>query len=485
VPYIEDMGARNGAEYLEGLRERPAEVWLGNERINDVTAHPALCRGAQSVAHLYDMQCDPSQIDEMTYVSPSSGDRVGLSHIQPRSRQDLERRSRMMLAWARWSGGMLGRSPDYLNANVAAAAAAAGFFAQNDARFGENMRRYYEHVRENDLALTHTLINPQKNRSLGPDQASAEVGARIIEENAQGIVIQGARILATLGPLADELLVFPSTVRISAEAPSPFAFAFAIPCATPGLRFICREGFDYGKPLHDHPLGSRFEEMDAIVVFDRVLVPWERVFLKSDARLCNQAYSATNAVVHMMHQVVCKNIGKAEFVVGLACSVAEALGSHESPQVQERIAECMIDLELMKACLRASEADAAVDQWGLMCPHRPPLDVARNAFPRMYPRMREILQLLSSSSLMMIPPESALDSPIAGDIDTYLVAANRNARDRLKLFRLAWDVACSAFGGRQELYERFFFGDPSRMACALYQIYDKKPLIDRIRQFLG
>jgi 4-hydroxyphenylacetate 3-monooxygenase len=120
-----------------------------------------------------------------------------------------------------------------------------------------------------------------------------------------------------------------------------------------------------------------------------------------------------------------------------------------------------------------------------MCPHRPPLDVARNIFPKMYPRMVEILQLLSSSGLMMIPPESAYDSSIAEDIDKYLVTANTNARDRVKLFRLAWDIACSAFGGRQTLYERFFFGDPVRLSSALYGIYPKELLMERVRQFLA
>jgi 4-hydroxyphenylacetate 3-monooxygenase len=139
----------------------------------------------------------------------------------------------------------------------------------------------------------------------------------------------------------------------------------------------------------------------------------------------------------------------------------------------------------MKACLRAGEADAALDRWGVMCPARPPLDAARNVFPKMYARMVEILQLLGSSGLMMIPPQSALDSPIGPDIERYLVSANLNARERVKLFRLAWDIACSAFGGRQVLYERFFFGDPVRLASALYNIYDKQPLMDRVQEFLA
>jgi 4-hydroxyphenylacetate 3-monooxygenase len=480
------MPARTGTAYLQGLKDRGAEVWLGNERIRDVTNHPALRRGARSVAHLYDMQLDPALRDEMTYTSPTSGDRVGLSFITPRSREELQRRTKMMLHWARFSGGMLGRSPDYLNVSLMASAAAAEFYAQNDPHFADNVRTYYTYVRENDLCLTHTLVNPQANRAItATGQPSAEVAARIVKETDKGIVIRGARILATLGPLSDEIAVFPSTVLKAAADTAPYAFAFAIPSNTPGLKYICRESFDYGRSTEEHPLGSRFEEMDAIVIFDDVLVPWERVFLKARPDLCNAAYATTNAVVHMMHQVVCKNVAKAEFILGVACLIVDAIGATEFPHVHEKIAECIINLELMKACLRAGEADAAIDNWGVMCPHRPPLDVARNIFPKMYPRMVEILQLLSSSGMMMIPPQSALESPIAEDIDQYLVVANMKARDRVKLFRLAWDIACSAFGGRQTLYERFFFGDPVRMASALYGIYPKEPLMERVRQFLA
>jgi len=480
------MAARTGAEYLDGLRHRSAEIWLGDERIEDVTTHPALRGCAQSMAHLYDMQHDPALRDEMTYASPTTGDRVGLSFITPRTQKDLERRSRMMFHWSRFSGGMLGRSSDYINVEIMAAAAAAEFYNRNDPRFGENARRYYDYARENDLCMTHTLVNPQSNRALtASGHPSADIALRIVDENENGMVVRGARILATLGPLADEIMVFPSTVLKAAADTKTFAFAFTIPCNTPGMKLICREALAYGESRVDHPLGSRFEEMDTIVVFDDVLVPWDRVFLKSDPDLCSQHFPETGCLAHMAQQVAIKNICKSEFVLGIACSVAEALGSTEFQHVQEKIAECMINLELMKACLRAAEADAQIDKWGVMCPDRAPLDAARNIFPKMYPRMVEILQLLSASSLMMIPPDSALDSPIAQDIDRYMVAANRDARERIKLFRLAWDVACSAFAGRQVLYERFFFGDPVRMMSVLYRTYDKQPLMDRVSAFLA
>ena len=479
------MPARTGKEYIAGLRHEPREVWIDGERVEDVTTHAALKRGAESIAALYDMQHEPALRDEMTYESPTTGDRVGLSFLTTRTIDDLERRRQMMTHWARSSGGMLGRSPDYLNASIMAQAAASQFFAQNRPEFADNIQNYYEHIRENDLALTHTLVNLRRTRStqatIGTDE---EIALRVIKETDAGVIVKGARILATLGPISDEILVAPSTVLRAEKDAGQFAFSFAIPSSTPGMKYVCRESFDVGRSNFDHPLGSRFEEMDAIVFFKDVLVPWERIFLLDNVELSNTAYAATNAVIHMMHQVIVKNVAKTEFILGVACLMVDTLGSGQIPQVQERIAEIIMDLEVMKACLRASEADASLDQWGVMCPDRMPLDIARNLYPKMYPRMVEILQLLGSSSLMAIPSEADFDSELAQDLELYLSTGTATGRERVQLFRLAWDVACSAFGSRQALYERFFFGDPSRMASALYGIYDKEPLIERVRDFL-
>lgn len=481
------MGARTGEQYLAGLRAAGAEVWLGGERIADVTSHPATRNAARAIAALYDMQHDPALREALTFPSPTTGDPVGMTFLTPRTRDDLARRRVAMKHWADFSGGFLGRTPDYLNVAFMAMAAAADYFAAEESRYGENIRRYFEHLRERDLCLTHTLINPQADRSKAVgEQAEPFLPAGIVEERADGIIIRGARMLATLAPFADEIMVFPSTVlRHGGPNVERYAFAFAIPCNTPGLRFLCREGFDLGRSHFDHPLGSRFEELDAVVVFDDVLVPWERVFLKGDVERCNAVHGATNAVVHIMHQVVTRYVAKTEFLLGLACQMVEMIQVGQFQHVQEKLAEVIINLELMKSSLRAAEADAQVDQWGVMTPARLPLDVARNTYPKLYPRMVEILQLLGASGLMALPTEADFAHPaIGGDVRTYLQAAHGDAERRVKLFRLGWDVACSAFGGRQELYERFFFGDPVRMASALYLGYDTRPLMDRIGAFL-
>ena len=478
------MPARSGAQYLEGLRRRPPELWINGQRVTDPTEHPSFRHIARSIAALYDLQHDPVLRDELTYISPTTGERVGLSFLIPRSVDDLVRVRRMMKRWADFSGGFLGRSPDYLNRALAGYASARDYCAQNDPRFGDNIWRYYEYVRENDLCVTHTLIHPQANRSVGPSQQKDPyLAARIVEEKAEGILIRGARMLATL-PVADEIMVFPSTLLKGTAEDAPYAFAVAIPTDSPGLRFQCRESFDYGRSRFDHPLGSRFEEMDAVVIFDNVLVPWDRVFLLGDVERCNKAFATTGAIAQMAHQVVTKNVAKTEFILGVASLIVDTIAIEQYQHVQEKIAEIIMYLEAMRAFLRTSEVEAEVNRWGVMQPAWPPLDAARNLYTRMYPRMVEILQQLGASGLMAIPTREDVYGPQGDAIRTYYQAARAEAVDRIRLFRLAWDIAVSAFGSRQVLYERFFFGDPVRMAGAMFASYDRRPYMDRVRAFL-
>src|SRR3989449_4107396 len=214
------MPARTGKEFLQGLKDQPREIWIGGERVGDVGAHPAFCNVARSVAALYDLQHDPALRDQMTFVSPSSGGRVGTSFLVPRPRNDLAEVRRMMKVWADYSGGMLGRAPDYLNRAVTAFAAAAPYCGENDPRFADNVRRYYEFCRERDVCLTHTLINPQANRATGPaGQADPHLAAAVVRGTDAGGGIPRARVLATL-PVADQVLLFPSPLlRGQSEGP--------------------------------------------------------------------------------------------------------------------------------------------------------------------------------------------------------------------------------------------------------------------------
>src|SRR5438477_7411264 len=264
----------------------------------------------------------------MTYPSPSSGEAVGRSFDTPKTLEGLETRSKMMLNWARATCGMMGRSPDFMNVTFAAWGAAADYFGEKRPEFADNMRRYVEYIRENDNTLTHSLINLQRSRNpSGMFNLEEVTASEVKRETDAGIVVRGARILATLGPLADEIAVYSPRLGRMASGHSPFALSFAIPCGTSGLQFLCRESFDLERSRFDHPLGSRFEEMDCVVFFDDVLVPWERVFLFGDVDLVNGAGLRTHANVHTAHQGAAKNLAKCEFVLGVALLVTQTLGN--------------------------------------------------------------------------------------------------------------------------------------------------------------
>jgi 4-hydroxyphenylacetate 3-monooxygenase len=465
LPGSSGGGARRGNQVLARLRDFPPTIWYRGEPVRDVTAHPTFQGGVHTLARLYDLQWEHA--DRTLFDSPSSGKKVARSFMLPKTREELGSISAAMRVWAEHTHGMMGRVPDYINRAMSGYAAGAAFLGEADPRFGANAIRYHQYLRENDLCLTHTLIPPQANRAVNQArQADPFLAARVKEETDAGIVVRGCRMLATL-PVSDEIMVFPSTLLKSPEEDAPYAFGFVIPTHTPGLRFLCREGFDDGGSHFDHPLTSRFDEMDAVVIFDDVFVPWENILLYRDINRCNQAYSRTGAVVHMTHQVVVKNIAKAEFMMGLAHLLVDAIGAEGFQHIHEKLSELWVNMETMKAFLRAAEADAALDEWGVMRPAWNPLDAARNLFPRLYPRMVEIIQQIGASGLVAMPVEADLKGPLAADVKHYYQAARAEAFDRIPLFRLAWDASLSSFASRQVLYERFFFGDPVRMAGAL------------------
>ncbi len=477
------MGARTADDVIAKLQRNPPSLWVDGELVADPTKHRYTANAVASLAALYDLQHRPDLVDTMTFTSPSSGNPVGMSFVVPKTIDDLRRRSLMHRVWADATLGFMGRAPDYLNVNVMAAGMAADYFSQCDPRFGPNMARYFDYVRENDLALTHALTNPQVDRSRKDSEHDDPfIALGFVRETSDGIVVRGARMLATL-PIADELLIFPSTLLKGGDELRPYALAFAVPTNAPGLSFQCREPLDLGRSHADHPLGSRFDEMDAMVFFDDVLVPWDRVFLMNDIDLANRAYGETGAVLHMAHQVVNLKIAKTEALLGVMQAAVDMIGTGAYPHVQEMIAEVIIVLEIMKALKIASEEGATVNRYGVMTPLRGPLDAARNYYPSMYQRLVEILRLVTSSGLIMIPTAADRRGPKSKEIAKYLNSAGGDAEERVRLMRLAWDMTISGFGGRQAHYENFFFGDPVRMRQTLYGIYDRTYCVDRVKAF--
>ncbi|TWI55270.1 4-hydroxyphenylacetate 3-monooxygenase, oxygenase component [Halalkalibacter nanhaiisediminis] len=479
------MGAINGKDLINRLNQLNTEIWFDGEKIEGkITEHPAFKGLLQTKAALYDMQYDPKLKEEMTFISPETGEPIGLSYLQPKTKADLTKRRKMIEHWARHTGGMMGRSPDYMNTAIMSFASFAPLLKGRDKCFQENIQSLYERAKERDLSFTHTFVTPQVNRSQFYIESSREpIAAKVIDRNEKGIVIKGARLLATQGGLTDEVFVFSTPHRLFLDPDE--AFAFSIPSDTKGLKFICRETFVGGESHFDHPLSSRFEEMDSILVFDNVQVPWDRVFFYDNVEAAIDFVVQGSFNHFAIHQAVTRQIAKTEFILGLAELIVDTINVDEYQHVQEKLSEIIIGLETMKALLDKSENDAQLDQWGYMRPSIIPLKTAINIFPRIYPRFCEIVQLIGASGMVSLPTDKAFHSAIRADLDKYLQGANKNAEDRVKIFRLAWDLTMSSFGSRQTQYERYFFGNPVQLASSLYKTYPKDENVKLIENFLN
>ena len=271
------MPARSGQAYVESLRKNAPCVYLGGRRIRDVTAEPIFQEPIRAIAEQYDMQLDPVYGDVMTYPSPSTGALVSTSFLVPYTREELVKKRKHFKLRADHNFGFMGRAPDFMNQFVTGWHLMADRFARAGTRFGDNATRYYEHVREGDLFLTHMLINPQIDRSkTSAQQEDPFLHLGRVGETSEGIIVRGAKMLGTMAPITEEVAVIPfGGVPAGDDA---YGLVFGIPTATAGLTFICRETVaPLPRSRFDHPISSRFEEMDCIAVFDDVLVPWDQI----------------------------------------------------------------------------------------------------------------------------------------------------------------------------------------------------------------
>lgn len=476
------MPAITGKQYIKRIDQLKNDVWIDGKPVTgNISEHPAFKGIIKSQAVLYDLQHNKDLQNTLTYPSPTTRELVGISYLQPKSKEDLVLRRKMVQHWAKSNNGLLGRSPDYMNTVLMALASSIHLLHDQHNCFPNNLQSYYEYARENDISMTHTFIEPQVNRTqLYVERSNEPISAKIIDRNDEGIIIKGARLLATQGGITDELLVISSSVKVE----DGNSFAFSIPSNTKGLRFICRESFVGGDSSFNYPLSSKYEEMDSVVVFDNVLVPWERVFYYDNFAISANFMKSSSFLPYTLHQVISRQIIKTEFILGIVQSIIESINIEEYQHVQEKATEIIIALETMKALLMKSELEAKINKSGWMQPDRDTLQIAMNVFPRIYPRFTEIIQLIGASGLMSIPTENAFQSAVRKELNHYLQSSEDIGEDRVKLFRLAWDLTMSPFGTRQTLYERFFFGDPVRLASQLYFSYDTEEYVQRVKDIL-
>ena len=456
------MGARTGQEFLGGLRRTARTVWLGDERVADVTTHPALAQAARTLAGVFDRQHQFA--DECLIRDPETGEAINASHMIPRSVEDLRRRNRALSRISEATVGLMGRTPDYMNVKFACFAARPATWAGPDGVNAEgagHLTRFQKRLAREDVSLTHTIIQPTIDKTTDPQIVGNRVTLHKVGETDRGIVVRGARILATLAPFADEIAVYPGLpIPPGAEA---YALAFAIPVDTPGLIFLCRDSAAApGAHPFDRPLSSRFDEQDAFVIFDDVEIPRERVFIDGHVDIYN-SIRHSGIVENLTNQTTVRALTKLEFAYGLAVRMAEAIND-QSPATLEMLGELLSYVEVTRSAVLLSAEQGRDVGEGVWFPDPRPLIPMRSLLATWFPRVAEIIALIGSHNLLATPTRRQLDDPgLRPLLDEFLHGANGvGAESRAAVFRLAWDFIGSGLGGRNLLYERFYLTSAAR-----------------------
>ena len=275
------MAIRSGAAYTAALRDG-REVWHAGRRIADVTAHPGFAGTVRTLAALYNKQRAPEFADIMTVES--GGERMSYAYLPPSTLEQVLAKRRNIEFWADQTFGLMGRYPEFMAELIVGMFDFADVLERTDRRWGDNARAYYRRCVAGDLCLTHALNDQFYDRTKrASDQDDPDLILHVVGETSAGPVVRGLRVLATLAPLSDEVLVYPNRTRESDEP--DYALAFAIPMNAPGLKIVCRDLYAEHADPERLPLTARFDEVDAALIFDDVVVPWERIFVYRNPQL--------------------------------------------------------------------------------------------------------------------------------------------------------------------------------------------------------
>jgi 4-hydroxyphenylacetate 3-monooxygenase len=450
---------RTGAQYVESLRDGRT-VFVNGERALDVTEHLAFRAAVRSIANLYDLAAAPEHRDVMTFPSPATGAPVNASFLLPRTRADLAARRRAHRLWAEATFGLMGRSPDHVPGFITGFALRPDLFAQAGARFGENVVRYHAYLRDRDLYASYVIIPPIVDRAKPAHrQDDPTLYAGVVAERSDGIVVTGAQMLGTGAAISNE--VFVSCINPLQPGDENYALSFAVPAASPGLRMIVRRPYAETAPsVYDYPLSARFDETDALVIFDRVLVPWERVFVYRNVALTRAQFYETPAHLLGNFQAQVRFAAKAEFLAGLGLRIAESMGVDSLRETQTALGELASYCGMAAGLVVAAESECQLDPRGFVYPHPTYLYANNWLQATYYQTMVTYLRELSGGGLLQVPSSyrDYLNPEIAADLDRFVRSPGLKSVERVKLYKLAWDLVGSEFAGRHQQYELFYAG---------------------------
>ena len=447
---------KTGADHLHSLRDGRT-IYLNGRAITDVVEHPAYRNAVRSAASLYDFQAVPANQERMTFVSPTSGERVNRCWQLPRSYAELVQRRQALTAWAELTYGFMGRSPDHVASCLAGMVMGIDVFARHNQRCAGALQEYFRYARDHDLFVTYVIVNPQADRAKGAaEQADEFSAAAICDEDSEGITIKGGKMLGTSTIMANEVLV--TSIQPLRPGEEQYAFTAAVPLGAKGLKILSRKSYEATAVSEfDNPLATHFDENDAILYFDEVKVPWERVFTYRDTDMCRAQFHDAPTHVFQNYQAQIRLMVKLRFLLGLARKVADVNGIVKFPQVVDTLGLLAAQVTMVEGLVSGMEA--AGTQYGeYFVPNKRMLYSGLVLTQQLYPQIMTTLRELAGGGMIMLPSSVAdfTNPDIAPYISKTQLSSAVSSKDRVKIFKLAWDAVGSEFASRHTQYEMFY-----------------------------
>jgi 4-hydroxyphenylacetate 3-monooxygenase len=475
---------KTGAEHIKSLKDGRT-VYIDGKLVPDVTAHPAFQNSIKSAATLYDFQARPENIELMTFVPSGSNRRINRAWQMPRNYSEMVQRRKAMQAWACLSYGFMGRSPDHLASALVGQRMGIEVFEKHGAARAKALRHYFEEASRNDYFLTYVIINPQSERAKDWGEQKEELVARIVDQDQGGITIRGAKMLGTSSIMANEVLV--ANLQPLKPGEEDLAFSCALPMNAKGMRVLSRKSYEAAAvSIFDNPISSRFDENDALIYFEDVKVPWERVFVYRDPDMCRAQFHDTAGHAYQNYQAQIRLSVKIKFLTGLAHRITEAIGTTNIPSVREQLGMLAAHTSMVNAMMAGMEAEGTMrGEWYV--PNKHFMYSAQVLTQDLYPRIVNMLRDLAGGALIMLPSSihDFADPHLKKIIGMTQRAVKMEPEEKVKFLKAAWDAVGSEFGSRHTQYEMFYAGARFVTTGHSYRTFDWDGATSMVDDLMG
>ncbi|HEY0203430.1 MAG TPA: 4-hydroxyphenylacetate 3-hydroxylase family protein [Acetobacteraceae bacterium] len=456
---------RTGAQYRDSIRDG-REVYVNGERVRDVTVHPMFKPLVDIRADIYDMAHDPATRDIMSCME--GGQRNAIGNKLPRVQGDWWDKRRATDTVLERIGGVVTRVGDETVGEMWSLFDGRDVLNEVDPQFARNIEAHIEGVLVHDPFHVSANTDPKGDRSRAPQDQDPDMLLHVVRETDAGIVVRGAKY-ETAAAYANQAFTKPTIANWGDSTLSDYAVGFICDLGSPGMKFICRTGFAGRASAEDYPLSNRFDEVDTLVIFDDVLVPWENVLFYRHTK----AATFIRATLHRYSAFafVQRNLKLADMLIGAALFNVRQTGLDKQQAVQEKLSQLAVYREGINAHLTASIALAEPSPGGLLMPNQSLLYTGRVLACSQLHHMMHLARELCGGQICVTPDKASFDAPETKPwLDKfYSVNDGWVAEDRRKLLAFARDLLNSDYAGHRLTFQLFAQSAPFAHLAAVYR----------------